>query len=79
MAAHVDIVLDDDRAYRVLIGSGAISNKASWVEALGSKVAVITNATVGDLYIDTLASAIDRDLDVIEIGDGEEFKNLKSE
>ncbi|GIT39383.1 MAG: hypothetical protein Ct9H300mP8_05790 [Gammaproteobacteria bacterium] len=30
MAAHVDIVLDDDRAYRVLIGSGAISNKASW-------------------------------------------------
>ena len=78
MAAHVDIVLDDDRAYRVLIGSGAISNKASWVEALGSKVAVITNATVGDLYIDTLASAIDRDLDVIEIGDGEEFKNLKT-
>ncbi|MDC0237657.1 3-dehydroquinate synthase [Gammaproteobacteria bacterium] len=78
MAAHVDIVLDDDRAYRVLIDSGAISNKASWVEALGSKVAVITNATVGDLYIDTLASAIDRDLDVIEIGDGEEFKNLKT-
>ena len=78
MAAHVDIVLDDDRVYRVLIGSGAISNKASWVEALGSKVAVITNATVGDLYMDALASAIDRDLDVIEIGDGEEFKNLKT-
>ena len=48
MAAHVDIVLDDNRAYRVLIGSGAISEKASWIDALGSKVAVITNATVGD-------------------------------
>ena len=77
MAAHVDIVLDDDRAYRVLIGSGAISEKASWIDALGSKVAVITNATVGDLYLDTMASAVDRDLDVIEIGDGEEFKNLR--
>ena len=78
MAAHVDIVLDDDRAYRVLIGSGAISEKASWIDALGSKVAVITNATVGDLYLDTMASAVDRDLDVIEIGDGEEFKNLRT-
>ncbi|MEE3280028.1 MAG: 3-dehydroquinate synthase [Pseudomonadota bacterium] len=78
MAAHIDIVLDDDRAYRVVIGSGAIGNKASWMEVLGSKVAVITNATVGDLYMDTLASTIDRDLDVIEIDDGEEFKNLKT-
>ena len=78
MAAHVDIVLDDDRAYRVLIGSGAISEEASWIDALGSKVAVITNATVGDLYLDTMASAVDRDLDVIEIGDGEEFKNLRT-
>ena len=78
MVARVDIVLNEDRGYRVLIGSGAISSKASWLDALGSKVAVITNATVADLYLDTLTSAIDRDLDVIEIGDGEEFKSLKT-
>ena len=78
MVAHVDIVLNEDRGYRVLIGPGVISDKASWLDALGSKVAVITNATVADLYLDTLTSAIDRDLDVIEIGDGEEFKSLKT-
>jgi len=78
MVARVDIVLNEDRGYRVLIGPGVISDKASWLDALGSKVAVITNATVADLYLDTLTSAIDRDLDVIEIGDGEEFKSLKT-
>ena len=78
MVAHVDIGLNEGRGYRVLIGSGVISNKASWLDVLGSKVAVITNATVADLYLDTLTSAVDRDLDVIEIGDGEEFKSLKT-
>ncbi|MFP6795770.1 MAG: 3-dehydroquinate synthase [Pseudomonadales bacterium] len=78
MVAHVDVVLDEGRGYRVLIGSGVISKKASWREVLGAKVAVVTNATVAELYLDTLASAIEQDLDVIEIGDGEQFKNLNT-
>jgi len=78
LVAHVDIVLSEDRGYRVLIGSGVMSRKASWLETLGSKVAVITNAIVADLYLETLTKAIDRELDVIEIGDGEEFKSLKT-
>ena len=78
LVAHVDIVLNEGRGYRVLIGSGVMSREESWVEAVGSRVAVITNAIVGDLYLDTLASAIGRELDVIEIGDGEEFKSLET-
>lgn len=75
-AHEVQVALDQGRSYRVVIGPGLLDDRSVWDSISGNRVALITNATVGALYVDKVAAALDNMIDVIEIGDGETFKNL---
>ncbi|HEU0265303.1 MAG TPA: 3-dehydroquinate synthase [Geobacterales bacterium] len=71
----------NERSYEIIIGQGLLSSVGDSCQGLGlgSTVAVVTNATVGGYYFDTVSSSLTaagfRVLR-IDIGDGERFKNL---
>lgn len=69
-------------SYRIVIGSGVIGRCGQYLEGfnLGKKVLLITNATVGDLYGDTVQSSLrDSGFKVIvhRLPDGEQYKTLQ--
>jgi 3-dehydroquinate synthase len=73
----LDVALGD-RSYPILIGPGMHASSALIAEHLaGKRVAIVTNETVGPLYLAPLAMALrGRGLSVVEIvlPDGEAFK-----
>lgn len=72
----IDIPLGD-RSYPVHIGSGTLSNTGVWQQHLPRQgVFVITNDTVGALYLDQVSAALkDISFQVLELPDGEQYKN----
>jgi 3-dehydroquinate synthase len=79
IALQVDL---GDRSYPIAIGQSLLSD-AGLVgrHVAGSRVAIVTNTTVGPLYLDTLArtlSAAGKRVTTIVLPDGEEHKNWMS-
>lgn len=67
-----------DRSYPIYIGAGVLSDERLFKSAIrGDKVAIVTNETVGPLYLEKVKSLLSN-LDVIEIvlPDGEQYKTL---
>ncbi|CAG8999089.1 MAG: 3-dehydroquinate synthase [Candidatus Celerinatantimonas neptuna] len=66
-----------DRSYPISIGPGLLAQPDFFKEALHSKqIMVVTNETVGPLYLATLRQAlVDYQVDVVELPDGEQYKN----
>jgi 3-dehydroquinate synthase len=72
-----------DRSYPVHVGSGILRRAGELLTEAGlhGKVAIVTNPTVAQLYLDTLhtaLSAVAFEVVPVLIPDGEEHKNLKS-
>jgi len=72
-----------DRSYPVHIGDGVLSAAGDLLQQAGlrGKVAVITNPTVAQLYLDPVHESLTRagfDVTAVLIPDGEEHKNLGS-
>jgi len=68
-----------DRSYPIYIGAGLITDRALLKTAIrGYKVAIVTNETVGPLYLDKLKDSLSG-LDLLEIvlPDGEQYKTLE--
>ena len=75
----IDIQLTDGRTSEIIIGSQLLEDSATWRNLeLPKQIAVVTNETVGDLYYQKLIAALPRRPDRIDIGDGEEYKDLES-
>ncbi|MDJ0657620.1 MAG: 3-dehydroquinate synthase [Xanthomonadales bacterium] len=76
---EVEIPLGD-RSYVVYIGSGLLGRRDLLQEVLGSgKVFVVTNDTVGPLYLDTLLAGLPGErTSVITLPDGESHKTLQT-
>jgi 3-dehydroquinate synthase len=79
IALQVDL---GDRSYPIAIGQSLLSD-AGLVgrHVAGSRVAIVTNTTVGPLYLDTLVrtfSAAGKRVTTIVLPDGEEHKNWMS-
>jgi len=72
-----------ERSYPIHIGSGTLAGIGHFCEQAGlrGKVAVVTNPTVAQLYLDTVGNALEKagyDVTPVLIPDGEEFKNVIS-
>ncbi len=72
-----------ERSYQINIGQGTLASLGNACRALqlGSRVAVVTNPTVGGLYFDVVCRSLaDAGFSVqrIEIPDGEEYKSLET-
>jgi len=67
-----------ERSYPIHIGSGLLGNAALLSPHIhGRQVMVVTNGTVGPLYLDqALAGLSDFNTQVVELPDGEQYKNL---
>ena len=75
----ISIELADGRVSEIIIGSKLLEDAATWRRLnLSKQVAVVTNATVGELYYETLTAALPEKPHRIDIGDGEEFKSLRT-
>ena len=72
-----------DRSYEILVGAGLLSRAGEFLQRAGlrGKVAVVTNPTVAQLYLDTICEALAGagfQTTPVLVPDGEENKNLKS-
>ena len=67
-----------ERSYPIWIGSGALSDRVLWEQALApGRVVVVTNTTVGPLYaraIEGQLRGLGRDVFTITLPDGEQYK-----
>ena len=72
-----------ERSYPIHVGDGILSAVGDLLQeaGLGGKVAVITNPTVAQLYLDTVHDSLSRagfDVTPVLVPDGEEHKDLNS-
>ena len=70
-----------DRGYDICVGSNLLSNKDLLVEHISNKnVAIITNETVGPLYLEKLKKGLNKSKSIIDIvlKDGESYKTQES-
>lgn len=72
-----------ERSYRICFGSGLISALGPMCRELrlGSKVAVVTNPTVGRYYLEPVRASLDAagfEVHPVEIPDGESYKNSRT-
>jgi len=70
-----------DRSYDICSGRGLLSKKDLFIQYVSKKnVAIITNETVGPLYLEKLRKSLSDATSIIKIilNDGEEFKNQDS-
>lgn len=72
-----------DRSYPIHIGDGILSRAGEFLKQVGlrGKVAVVTNPTVAQLYLDPVHEALTRagfEVTPILLAEGEEHKDLKS-
>jgi len=68
-----------DRSYPIYIGTGVLSDKNLFTSAIrGNRVAIVTNETVGPLYLDKVKDLLSG-FDILEIvlPDGEQYKTLE--
>ncbi|MDX1694878.1 MAG: 3-dehydroquinate synthase [Ketobacteraceae bacterium] len=67
-----------ERSYDIVIGSGLIDKVEQWLPPLkGGQVMLVTNDTVGPLYLDRLRQALPSfQADDVSLPDGESHKNL---
>lgn len=76
---HLNLSFSDGRNCNVYIGSGILSDPHAWSSLCSaSKIAVVTNKTVYDLYSTQLSQMLPVEPDFVYVGDGEEYKNLES-
>jgi 3-dehydroquinate synthase len=67
-----------ERSYPILIGRGLLADPGPLAAHLGRQVMIVTNTTVGPLYLQTLRSALgQRQLEIVTLPDGEQFKTLE--
>ena len=66
------------RSYSILIGQGLLGRAELFASCLaGNQIMVVSNETVAPLYLERLRTALgDRDVQVLILPDGEEFKTL---
>jgi 3-dehydroquinate synthase len=66
------------RSYSILIGQGLLGRAELFASCLaGNQIMVVSNETVAPLYLERLRTALgDRDIQVLILPDGEEFKTL---
>jgi 3-dehydroquinate synthase len=72
-----------DRSYPIYVGDGILSKAGDFLQRAGlrGKVAVITNPTVAQLYLDTVhesLSGVEFDVTPVLVPDGEQHKDLRS-
>lgn len=70
-----------ERSYEILVGEGILSNAGDVLQRAGikGKVAVVTNPTVAQLYLDTVYEALQAygfEVTPVVLPDGEEYKSL---
>ena len=72
---HVDLA---DRSYPIFIGEGLLDNSELLLPYIkGGSVLVVTNTTVSPLYLSRVTQHLEGlKYSVIELPDGEEYKNL---
>jgi len=71
-----------DRRYEVLIGEGLLGRSESYAGLpLSDQAVIVTNITVGPLYVPTLSRALSphcRRIEVVELPDGEQHKDWQT-
>jgi 3-dehydroquinate synthase len=72
-----------ERSYPIWVGERILANISSALDEVEfpTKVAVVTNPTVGDLYCDQIVDALatsGRHVTVIRVPDGEEYKTIET-
>ena len=76
---RVDVPLAGGRAYPILLGDGLLGAPGLLAPFIGRQVFVVSNAAVAGLYLDKLRPSLgNAQVDCVSIGDGEEFKTLKT-
>jgi 3-dehydroquinate synthase len=66
-----------DRSYPILIGRGLLTDPSPFEPHLRRQVMVVTNSTVGPLYLQGLLAALgQRQVQTVTLPDGEQFKTL---
>jgi 3-dehydroquinate synthase len=66
----------DDRSYPIVIGAGLLGNFDFEEFLVGPDCVVVTNATVGPLYLDALRTMLPDVMAVVSLPDGEAHKTL---
>lgn len=69
-----------DRSYPIYIGRELLGDQRQLIAHIKHhQICVVTNTTVAPLYLSTLAASLnDRQVDVVELPDGESYKNLQT-
>ena len=79
---RLDVALGDGRGYPILLGDGILDAADLLSSHVGSQALIVTNATVARLLLPTLLKSLgeqeERQVDMVEIGDGEEHKTLST-
>ena len=70
----------NDKGYPIYIGTGLLRQKELLVRHIKSKqVLIVTNVTIAPLYLDDVIKCLqDFQVEVIELPDGEQYKNLEN-
>ena len=77
MKDQLDVRLADGRVYPILFGSGILGKPDLLAPHTGNQALIVTNAPVAALYLDALRRSLAaKQVDVFEVGDGEQFKTL---
>ena len=68
-----------DKSYPIYIGSGLLSKKELLLKHIKSKqILIVTNSTVASFYLKDLIQGLEQfNVEVIELPDGEQYKNLE--
>ena len=69
----------NEKSYPIYIGSGLLQNKDYLINHIQSKqVMIVTNTTIAPLYLSKILALLDEfQVEVIELPDGEQYKNLE--
>ena len=77
---RLTVRLPDGRAYPIVLGSGLLDTDGLLDPFVGSQVLLVSNAAVAEHYLDRVRGRLPADcaVDVVLIGDGEQFKTLET-
>lgn len=79
MNPSLSLDLGDGRQSLLYIGSGLLCDASIYHNlSLGSKVAIVSNRTVADLYVQSLIDNLSTEHELILIGDGESYKSIET-
>ena len=74
---RLEVTLGDGRGYPILLGEGLLGKPGLLDAFVGSQALVVTNSAVASLLLPKLRQSLPAaQLEVVEIGDGEQFKTL---